>query len=589
MMSLIDKAFDAFESGELSEAEVICKTILANEPDDFGAHYLVGSIYGEQKRWAEAAQHLERATKIRPDRSVAFFNLANVLRELGRLQDALSAARQASILMPDDVEALLLRATLENQSGRPVDAEATSRNLLGLDPQSVDGWIAKGNALLSQFNGVEALAAFDRALNLDNTKATASNGRAEALILLHEYDQALKACDDTLALDPKNSNAHRNKATIFAQTGRLGEAIVECEKAIALKPDFADAYLTAGNILQEQGEEQKAMQAYEAALAIAPGFPEAEFNKSTTLLRLGDFAQGWAGYERRFDIRELRQNLFGTRAIYIENAQRCVEADALRGRKVLVIEEQGVGDVIMFASILRDLLTIASDVEVAVNARLTQLLQRSFTQLRVCELNALTPQHVSSFDVVLFIGSLGYTFRREPHRFPKAPYLIPDAARVQRWRARLPNERKRIGISWRGGTIKTKDGARSLDLATFASINSADLQLVSLQHGNHRDEIERFNASAQNPILHFDPKETHDLDDLAALIASLDAVVTVQNTNVHLSGALGKRCYALIPGVAEWRYGSEGSAMNWYSSVELFRNSSAETLAAALSEIRNKL
>ena len=86
---------------------------------------------------------------------------------------------------------------------------------------------------------------------------------------------------------------------------------------------------------------------------------------------------------------------------------------------------------------------------------------------------------------------------------------------------------------------------------------------------------------------------TSDLDGLAALISCLDAVLTVQNTNVHLAGALGAPCWAILPEAPEWRYGREGGRMPWYASVRLLRRSAGDdeggSLRLAVAELSGSL
>jgi ADP-heptose:LPS heptosyltransferase len=233
----------------------------------------------------------------------------------------------------------------------------------------------------------------------------------------------------------------------------------------------------------------------------------------------------------------------------------------------------------MFASILPDLIEDAKAVSYEVDARLTGLFKAAFPGVTVVPTGEL--QHFrDGFDVVLQAGSLGYTYRPTNLSFPAKPYLVADPARVQKWQADLVRanaSRLKVGLSWRGGTQKTRRHARSLALEQLAPlIERDDCRFVSLQYGNAKDEIQRFNSAHEAHALLCPLEDFNNFDETAALIMALDLVISVQNTTIHLSGALGQTCWAMIPWHPEWRYCDSGETMPWYSSVRLYRQSAPD-------------
>ena len=172
------------------------------------------------------------------------------------------------------------------------------------------------------------------------------------------------------------------------------------------------------------------------------------------------------------------------------------------------------------------------------------------------------------------MGSLGHAFRQRLEDFPGTPYLRPRAEVAERWAARLgpPPKGLRIGVSWRGGTPGTGASQRSLTLVDLAPVlNLPGCQIVSLQYGDHRAEIEAASAALGRDIIVFPPGEIDDFEELAGLIANLDVVVSVQTSVVHLTGALGTDCLAMVPYNPIWRYTAHASVMPWYRSVRLLR------------------
>ena len=197
------------------------------------------------------------------------------------------------------------------------------------------------------------------------------------------------------------------------------------------------------------------------------------------------------------------------------------------------------------------------------------------------------------FDVVLQAGSLGYAYRRGAKLFPRVPYLSADPIRIDKWKAILAKEagqRLKIGISWRGGTDKTRRDDRSIDLEQLTPlIQNVDRYFVNLQYGNVSDELAKFNNAGAGKAVHCLLDDFNNFDDFAALVMALDLVISVQNTTVHMCGALGKTCWGMIPWRPEWRYGTDDHEMIWYSSVALYRQKSAGHWADVISLINSDL
>jgi ADP-heptose:LPS heptosyltransferase len=120
-------------------------------------------------------------------------------------------------------------------------------------------------------------------------------------------------------------------------------------------------------------------------------------------------------------------------------------------------------------------------------------------------------------------------------------------------------------------------------------LDRSDCNFVSLQYGEVASEIDHFNAGRERKIKFFYKREIDDFEDFAALIDALDCVVSVQNTTVHTCGALGKKCLTILPKRPEWRYGTSGPRMPWYSSVELYRQSPAGPLTDMLNAINDQI
>lgn len=432
-------------------------------------------------------------------------------------------------------------------AGRMID------QVLGRHPRAAAAHRLKGSILEQQGQAAQALVSYDRAIGLDPSDAASHGGRGGALLALGQVEAAVESLDRAVALAPDNAVAAHNRANALVRARRFEDAVAGYDRAIALGLDS----------------------------------PEPMFRRGLTRLLLRDFAGGWRDYESRWRVDDhLKRGRGAVSPQLLPRLDLNNSIAGLAGKTVLLVSEQGVGDQIMFASMIPDLLAVAGSVICVCDPRLLSLLSHSFPQVRFVDprqpLTGISP------DLIVPMGSLGLVFRTAPEAFPGTPYLRADPALVARWRARL-GPGLRVGLSWRGGTPQTNGAARSISLAQLAPLLAVEgCDFVSLQYGEVEAEVAQ--ARPEGRLRVFPAAEISDFEDLAGLTASLDVVVSVQTTLVHVAGALGTPCLTLIPQAPEWRYGLTGQALPWSSSVRLYRQTADGDwgLEAVTAEIRRR-
>ena len=608
-------AIHRFEQGDLRGAEALFKDLLRKNPKSAPCWHILGLIEQQRGHDRKALELLDRAIALDPNDAAAHSNRGNLLAAMGQPEAALASFDRALALRPDLAQVLCNRGNILHSLGRHAEALASYNAAIAADPGLAQVYNNQGNTLAALGRAEDAVASFTQAIARNPQYAEALYNRANILLALRRAAEALRDYDRALTLQPELPEALCNRGNALQALRRFQDAVASYDRALAIRADYTDALNSRGNALKALGRNDDALASYARAFAARPADPEALSNRghlfqeiadpdaalaeygralaidpahspalqgrALILLGRGDYVAGWDAYEERWRYQTFMAD--GPTALPALGI-RPARAD-LVGRNIALMREQGIGDEVMFASILPDLQNDARHVTYACEPRLARLFAHSFSAITFTDPATFDG---TKYDAVFGIGSLGHAYRQHRAAFPATPYLAPSPAIAAAWAARLgPRDgRLRVGISWRGGTADTRAEQRSLTLAQCQPLFALpNCDFVSLQYGEVADEIAAFNASLTCPIRHFPRAETEDFEDLAGLIAALDLVVSVQNSVVHLCGALGKECLALLPANAEWRYGIAGDRMAWYDSVRLFRRAPAGDWAAVVEQV----
>jgi tetratricopeptide (TPR) repeat protein len=594
------------ELGRLKEALASFETATRLEPRYVEAFANRGSALHALGRFQEAVTAYEQAIALRPDFSAAFSNRGNALKELGKLDDARASHNRAVMLDPNSASAFNNRGHVLHLLKEFDPALASFDRAIALNSRYAEAFYNRGLVLHERQHFDDALISFNRAIALQGDDPEAFNSRGLALHALKRFTESIEDFRRAVELNPKHAGALNNMGLCFLNLGRyeeaisafdqaislkpaaksfsnrgnalkslrrLDDAVASFDRAIALDPDFADAYSNKGNALVELGRFEDAVASYDRAIALETDHADAFYGKALAELMLGRFAEGWEHAEHRWASA-------GFRADCRADVDPALLALRLDGNKVangnvLVVAEQGVGDEIMFASMVPDLKREAGDVALECDARLASLFARSFPGTEIILRGSLSRARLDRFDHLLPAGSLGRLYRNSLESFPvRSSYLKPDKTLIAKWKSRLTSlgPGLKIGISWKGGSERTRSQARSIPLELWRPMLELEgARFVSLQYGDVKSEIDQANETLSRPIAQFAREEIDDFDQLAGLVGALDLVLSVQTTIVHLSGAIGRRCWVMVPHVAEWRYGAEGDSMLWYGAAKLYR------------------
>ena len=422
--------------------------------------------------------------------------------------------------------------------------------------------------------------------------------KANSLHLANEFDEAEKIYVQLLEQNPQNGGLMATLGSLYCQTGKIGLAIHLLECAVERGVSNADvltnlgvAYKQAGlrdksietleasikddptpealtnysGMFVESGESEKCIELCERAIAMNPDMPIAHWNLAIALLSEGKWDRAWDEHE------------WGLKSHGVREDRKVIDLPTWDGKAsgtVLVYGEQGLGDEIMFASMLPEVLK-TNEVVFETHGRLETLMKKAFPSIPVYGTRTLFEVDWAAnhkLDYRIAIGSLGKFYRRSADSFPGTTYMKADP---------IPRGDKfRIGISWVGGGAKQgRVVKRSVPLAWWKSIlDIEDVEFVSLQYNDCDREIEEAWKAGHDIKVMDEYAKALDYYEAARLIASCDLVISVCNSCIHLAGALGVPCWVMTPCYPAWRYQNKGK-MPWYKSVRLYRQPTPDVQA----------
>jgi len=251
----------------------------------------------------------------------------------------------------------------------------------------------------------------------------------------------------------------------------------------------------------------------------------------------------------------------------------------------------------MFASCFPDLIEQAKHVIITCEPRLSPLFARSFPKASVYSIiQARSAEwqkdgHIPSTQ--LSTASLPHLYRRHIQDFPgHSGYLQADSTQTLKWleRYRQLDHPLNIGISWRGGQSLLSGMRRTPLDAWTALLRLPGVNFINLQYGDVHDDLEHILSTRSVPVHHWqDSDPLKDMDDFASQIAALDMVISVDNSTVHLSGALGIPTWILQPFRPDWRWMQQSTNSYWYPSVRQFHPDTPEDWATLIDKAASQL
>ncbi|WP_293678004.1 tetratricopeptide repeat protein [uncultured Phenylobacterium sp.] len=488
---------------------------------------------------------------------------------------------------------------------------------LALDEHNGFGWYLLGIARERAGDFASSVKAYEAALQLLPNHAEVSNDLGRLAYRMGMHEQAEKLFRHYVAHAPDRPEGVNNLASVIRDRGRPDEAIDLLRDAIGLKPDSSMLWNTLGTILIERGDLESAESFFGEAVRLAPKFAKARYNlgqvkqglgdvagalvdcdaalklvgtaddrqmmrlaRSNYLLALNRVGEGWDEYEARMSPQ------FADVTHFNIDKPRWEPGDDIAGKTLLVIGEQGLGDEVLFANVLPDVIEKLGPegrLRLAVEPRLVPLFQRSFPQAEVTlhtthvwstrPLRSAPKTDHATVDLWTPIGSLMREFRRSVDAFPKRDrFLVADPERVAHWKKVLEDAPAgpKVGLLWK--SLISKD-ARHRYFSPFEQwktvLKTPGVSFVNLQYGDCTAELAE--AERELGVTVWQPPGIDlklDLDDVTALACAMDLVVGFSNATLNLAAAAGAPNWLVSTPAAWTLLGSDHYP--WYPQTRVF-------------------
>ena len=536
----------------------------------------------------------------------ALLRLNQALLELQRLR--------TESLLP-----LLHQAVAAVRADRPQEGAELAIDALKMDERCGVAWHILAVCREKSDDFTSALKCYETALELNPEEPEIANDLGRLAYRMGFLSEAEWLFRDYIARVPNSTDGANNLANAQRDQFRFAEAIETIRAAIKVNPESALLWNTLGTILAEQGEMEKAVIFFEESMRLDPKFAKSRYNRSNALLALGDpqkalidcqaalkivtldsevsmmklaratmliaggeLGAGWDAYQARLEPHYADVTHFA-----VDRPEWEPEMD-IEGKRILLIGEQGLGDEILFANIVPDMIDAVGPegkVLLAVEHRLVTLFQRAFPAAEVgCHVTLKMDHHTvrgtrfiedwSTIDAWAPMASPLRRFRRRVEDFPdRARFLVADEARVAHWSSVLKaasGGRKTVGIVWKS---LVKATTRSRYFSPFEQwepvLRTPGVMFVNLQYGDSAEEIAY--AKAQFGVDVWTPPGIdlkNDLDDLAALCAALDLMIGPANAATNIAGAVGAQTWLISTPGAWPKLGSK--RYPWYPQVRVF-------------------
>lgn len=474
--------------------------------------------------------------------------------DAGRFSESLDTFYKLEEAFPNEAMLHFLMGMCEFKLQKLLNSKNRLEKCLQINPLLAQVNHLLGNVFRDLGNFDLAIDSYKKEISLNPNYPDVLNDLGILYFIKNEFDKSINAYDQAMKIDSGYADPYQNKAMIYIRQKQFNEAKKLLELAIKLKPNNYEAIAVLANLKKH----------------------------------ICEFDDAWQFYQHRFELELKDEKKYFKKPLW--NNQ------FVKGKRIYLYAEQGVGDQILFGTMFRDAFETQNTFIVSIDKRLLPIFNRSFTQYNNVEFVPKDDElNDSLFDMQLAIGDLGKFFRKSKDDFKaNTPfYLLSNEVKRNALRDQFITRKKiTCGVAWKSASNKIGSD-KSLNLKQLEPIlHLKDISFVDLQYGDtleERETLKRESGLNINKIEAID--NFNDIDGLASLIDACDFVVTISNVTAHIAGALGKKVFLMVPySKGRCWYWHDGLKQSlWYPSIQIFTQNEAGDWSLPINEIKEKI
>lgn len=569
--ALFEQSIALLQQGTPQEALKILAKLDQAIPSNPGILYFTATGHSIAGNKHKAIQIYERVLRLNPQFIEAYNNIALDLAYLGEHQKAISFIDHALAIRPDFLEAIDNKGCFLNALGEYRAACSTFEAALSINSNDSMALANISVALihLGEYKKARGYAENLLQANPKDYKGHASLGKI--FLKLEDYAHALEHFIAANELNPDDPDTLSDLGTTYAAQNRTNEARIYFDAALKINPEHGATHLGLGLMHHDLRKFEQAIEHFSTQTQDKSRITLRQYNRSLSHLHAGFLQSGWSDYVWRWKEGDLPVPYLLTKNSLWDGQKT--------DKTVFVWHEQGIGDQILFGTLLNEAIQVAPNLLVRLDKRLIPLFERSFPKIRFISHDEQLGDEDFTHHVP--IGDLARLFRPTLQDFDSQPasYLQANSDQVKQLRSNFEVRKPVVGLAWVTKGKRSRERNLPIDELVSEIQQSIPAELIDLQYSDTAEERTRIAQSQGVAIHHLDQIDNfNDLDGLASLISACDFVITCSNSTAHLAGALGKETYLLVPfGRGRHWYWShirnDGRSM-WYPSVHVLSQTS---------------
>ncbi len=562
--------------GQSREAISCYNKMLSTKPSGDALYRTLNNLAVAHKRLGEYNQSiavLGKAISINPNYRSFYSNAAQVLKLQGEMTKA-AQCLQKSIQIEETLVDYISLIELLKDMKRYDDALKVANIMLLKYSNEYDAFLSVGNLLSNTKSFSKAIDYYQKAIQIDPNKTQAYNNIGVAYKETMQEAKALTAYQKALELNPNDAAAHNNIGNLLRNMNEFDSAIEHLKKSITINPSYADAYSNLGAVYKEAKEYEKAYGYYEQAIKLNPKHTNANFDMALIELSRGEYESAWPKYEHRLKMNELLSKTYKYKT-------PMWRGEALEGKTIILQNEQGYGDNIMFIRYVPKFLELGAKVIIRTRPELVRLFESIKGVSLVCsEEEEGIPEHDYYLPIMSSALMFKTTLKTIPSNFPYLRSLGKNGD------IGLDNQKTNIGLVWSSSRTNKDFKNKYIGVDSYAELlDISSANYFSLQVG---EDAIKADSNFATKLIDLS-KILTDFSATASVIDALDIVITTDTSVAHLCGAIGKKAYVLVPTPADWRWMQDGESTPWYPSLKIFRQTKRGSWREPIRAIKEQL